>query len=804
MRISILILLLSFCLNGFAQNYSVSGKVIDSESKEPLAFVNIVVNNGKYGGATDIDGKFLIKSPQKILSLKLSYVGYETLSIPVSTSDQYLIIKLKSTSYDLSEVVIIPGENPANRIIRKTIENRNLNDPEKISSFSYTSYDKMMFTAVVDTLKPKDPLSDTWDIDIQDFVEAQHLFFMETVAKRKFLAPDKSYQKVIANRMSGFKDPLFVFLITQFQSFSFYKPTISIFDKNYINPISKGSLNKYFFLLEDTTYLKTDTVFIISFRPGRNKNFDGLKGLLYINTHGYAIQNVIAEPAIDEKGISIKIQQMYELIDDEKWFPVQLNTDLLFNNNTPYSYKFIGQGKSYIREIVLNEQFVKREFSNIEIDVEPEAASRNEDYWEQYRVDTLNQKELNTYQVIDSIGKKYKFDKRAKIFEALTTGQIPWGVIDIDINKIMRYNEHEGFYLGIGLHTNDRVSQLFKTGGYWGYGFRDKTTKYGGDLQLLLHKNSELRLKFSYINDVTESGSVRYFDHSIDNISSNTMLRDYLINRMDRTIREKVEIGFRTFNYLKTNIAFSHTLKDPAYDYYFGTREKNVTVGVDEFNFIELSLGFKYAPKEKFIRNTKKKISLGTNYPIIWIQYTRGFDNILEGEYSFDRFDFRITKSVYIKYLGRSSFELNSGYINGDIPATNLYNGHGSNTMNFTLLAPFSFATMHMNEFLVSKYVSLYFMHNFGKLLIRTKLIEPEIIIANNLGFGWLDNPESHYEIEVQSFDKGYYESGLLINKIIDFGFYNIGAGMFYRYGPYSFNRTNKNMAWKISILMPM
>ncbi len=802
MRISILFLLLSIYLSGFAQDNTLKGKVIDSESFEPLAFVNVVVNDGRYGGATDIDGKFLISSPQEVSSLTFSYVGYQTLVLPISHSGQEILVRLVSTAYDLSEVVIIPGENPANRIIKKTIENRKLNDPENISSFSYTSYDKMIFTADVDSLNSGDTKVDSSEISLMNFIDEQYLFLMETVAKRKFLAPDKSYQKVIANRVSGLKDPLFAFLISQMQSFSFYKPTISIFNKNYINPISRGSLNKYFFLIEDTTYYNNDTVFVISFRPGKNKNFDGLKGLLYINTHGFAIQNVIAEPATDEKGLGIKIRQMYELIDGERWFPVQLNTDLTFNNITANSYKVIGKGKSYLKDIVLNEEFVKREFNNIEIDIDPNAPFRKDDYWNKYRVDTLNQKEINTYRVIDSIGKENNFDKLAKSFEALMTGHIPWGIIDIDINKFIRYNDHEGLYLGLGLHTNNRLSKFFIVGGYWGYGFRDKTSKYGGDLQVNLFKKNELKVRFTYFNDVTESGSVEYFDHSA-NMLSDEMLRKLLIQRMDKTVVKKVDIGFRPFNYLKMNIAFCQSLKDPTYDYYFGNTEKNVTIKVDEFYFTELRLGFRYAYKEKFIRNTGKRISLGTTYPIIHLQYSRGFDNLLEGEFTYDRFDLRITKSVYIRYIGRSSFVLNSGYINGNIPATNLFNGHGS-YRKFTVFAPFSFATMHMNEFLVSKYISIYYQHNFGKLLLKTRLFKPEIVIAANVGFGWLDNPQSHYEIDVQTFENGYYETGLLLNKIIDLNLYSIGAGMFYRLGSYSFSEANRNFAWKFSIQLPL
>lgn len=802
MRITILIFIIGFCFNGSAQKFSVGGKVVDSSTGEPLAFVNIIINDGKHGGATDIDGKFNLKYPQKIHSLTFSYVGYEKQNITVAHSEHDLLIRLKRTSYNLSEVVIIPGENPAHRIIKKVIDNRKVNDPENISAFSYTSYDKMIFTADMDSVNETELLSDSSFIRLQDFLDERHFFLMESVAKRKFLAPDKSYQKVIANRISGFKDPLFVFLISQLQSFSFYKPMISIFDKNYINPISPGSINKYFFLIEDTTYQDNDTVFIISFRPRKNKNFDGLKGLLYINTHGYAIQNVIAEPARDEEGIGIKIQQQYELINGEKWFPVQLNTDLTFKNINVNSINFIGQGKSYLRDIVLDEDFVKKQFSNIEIDVDPNAHKRPEEYWNDYRVDSLNYKERNTYHFIDSIGEEYKFDRLARTFETLLTGKIPVGFIDIDLNKILRYNDHEGFYLGLGLHTNDRVSRFFKIGGYFGYGFRDKKTKYGGDLQMNLHRNSELAVKFSYMNDLTESGSVTYFDRT-ESLYSNEMLRQYLVRRMDRTIMKKVDVGFRPFKYLKMNVALSLLNKEPAYNYFFGTTEKNVIVGVEEFNYTELLIGCRYAYGEKFIRNARKKISLGTNYPVVHFQYTRGFDGLLDGEYAYDRFDMRIEKSVYIRYFGKSFVQVNGGYIEGDIPATNLYNGHGS-YRKFTVYPPFSFGTMRMNEFLVNKYISLYYFHNFGRLLLRKKWFQPEIHITTNIGFGWMDEPDSHFQVDVKDFDKGYYESGMFLNNIFNLSSYRLGIGFLYRYGPYSFNQSKDNFAWKLSVLLPM
>ena len=53
---------------------------------------------------------------------------------------------MKKASYELGEVVILPGVNPAHRIINNVVNNRDLNNPEKMRSFSYTSYEQVIFT----------------------------------------------------------------------------------------------------------------------------------------------------------------------------------------------------------------------------------------------------------------------------------------------------------------------------------------------------------------------------------------------------------------------------------------------------------------------------------------------------------------------------------------------------------------------------------------------------------------------------------------------------------------------------------
>lgn len=59
LKIFILILIVPFF--GFAQKASLTGKVVDAVSNEPLPFVNIIVSGTSTGTTTDLDGNFILK-----------------------------------------------------------------------------------------------------------------------------------------------------------------------------------------------------------------------------------------------------------------------------------------------------------------------------------------------------------------------------------------------------------------------------------------------------------------------------------------------------------------------------------------------------------------------------------------------------------------------------------------------------------------------------------------------------------------------------------------------------------------------
>src|SRR5687768_14864816 len=129
-----------------AQVTKISGRVHDASTNEPLPFVNIILKGTKAGTTTDFDGNYIITSSVPGDSIIISYIGYLQQSKPVKAGTAQVInIQLKPNTVDLEVVEIRPGENPAHRIIKAVVANKEKNDREKLNAYQYEVYNKVEF-----------------------------------------------------------------------------------------------------------------------------------------------------------------------------------------------------------------------------------------------------------------------------------------------------------------------------------------------------------------------------------------------------------------------------------------------------------------------------------------------------------------------------------------------------------------------------------------------------------------------------------------------------------------------------------
>ncbi|MDD3877756.1 MAG: DUF5686 family protein [Bacteroidales bacterium] len=780
----------------FSQDFRICGNVYDQQSREPLSFVNIVVNNSNRGGISDIDGRFCINSSEEPINLKLSYVGYEPVEIQLENLRD-LRVFMKPSEITLAEVVILPGENPAHRIIDSVIANRQFNRPENLPSFEYKAHNKVSFG--IDSVQLNQlAVSDTGiNSDALRELQKTYILLIESITSRKYMYPENNQEEILAYRISGFNDPYLSLLASQLQTFSFYDEYISILDKRYLNPISTGSTDRYFFNLEDTTYNQSDTVFIISYQPRRNRNFDALKGLLYINTNGYAIQNVTAGPAEGNAGaFEINIRQAYEQIEGKYWFPVQLNTELTYKYPDAINLKIFGNGRSYLTEIVVNGQMRRRDFGHIALEISDDAFEKNDDFWARYRYEPLTEKDIETYRLIDSLSRNLHFDRMANLLKTITLGKIPYKIFDIQIDKIVNYNNYSGWRFGLGLETNHRLSRLFSLNGYGAYALKNDYFLYGAGGRIHISPRNDIYLNYNFQNDDLESAPIHDFKQ-VNNLSLNDYRR-FLISRTDHTRSHLISFTARPYKYLSAAIAYKYSEISPNFDYRFVSSNDNVNILRNDFIFSEMCLKLRYAHKESFVYTEGLKMSMGTKYPVIYFGIRQGLDNFNGGEFAYTRFDFEADSKLYLKMLGESRLIINAGYISGTLPYSKLYNGIGSYD-KFTVYSPFTFSTMRLNEMLSEQYIALFYQHSFGSLLLKSKKFNPEFVIVQNFMIGQMKHATAHRNIAFTIPTKGFYESGFVIDNLLKSSIVGMGVGAFYRYGPYSFGSFKENISVQMS-----
>jgi hypothetical protein len=807
--------------NSFIAQTKIKGQVIDFDTKVPVAFASVSYNNTKFN--TDWEGKFLIEVNDFKLPVKVNFKGYyEKISYP---QPQTLNITIKLVN-DLNEKKAeIYTENQVNNIVKKVIENRKLNDPEKgLSSFQYKNYEYLQVTANPDSIASKidtvykkrflrNPLMklDSTNYKFKKFSEKQHLYQTEKVN----LIQHNLFQykeTILATRMAGFKQPVYEYLGLKLISYSVYENPFEILEIPVQNPISKFGRKLYNYKLIDTVTIDGRKAYRIYFEP-KKYNANRLRGLLYVD----AVNHAICKAYFRIYGV-VNIHATYTFDyrkDIDIWFPknrkfkvskgnnhedikllggtIKFSSDLDVTeskNATDQTYVII---ESTPFDIEINKSTVISK-PKVKIDVPKSSLTQEEEYWNVFKNDSLDKRKLRTYTSIDSLSLSEKIEHKLFLGRKIINGYFPVSIFDIDLRSIIKYNNFEGFRLGLGAVTNPKLSEKYKVAFYGAYGLKDAAFKFGITPSYLLETKSETWISTSYIDDiseiaqtnfVTDSRRFKIYDPRPINIST------FYNNKMSAVFVESKFLP-KTSSYF----GISHNQIQPLFDYTFvndGKLYRNYTITA-------VQLAFQWNPFSHYMQTPMGKIEYEKKHPKFSLQLTQALPNILDNDFTFTKIDF---KTYYeLPYLSgqKSSFLLQTGFAFGDVPITHLYSTVPNNLnrdailQRITIAGKNSFETMFFNEFFSDKYVSLQLKHTFNKVRLGYK-INPEFTIVTRMAVGSNNKNNQHLGIGYKTLEDGFFESGVECNKI----FKGFGLVAFYRYGANQLANFDDNLAIKIS-----
>jgi hypothetical protein len=772
-------------LSGYTQVFS--GKVIDAITKKPVPFTNISFGDGKTGTISDLNGEFKTSLNNMKNPIVFSCVGYKKKKTDIISLMEASVIELEPEIIRLGSIDVFPGENPALTIMRKAVANKDKHNPDLTTNYSCIIYHKLNFAYnIPDTLDVK---NDPELKKLKEFSDLSNLLLIESVSEKKHLRPNKTNERLISGRVSGFKDPALSYLPAQLQPFTFYSKYISLLDMEYLNPVSDQGLRFYTFLLTDTLVTaQNDTVFYIKFIPKKGKNFNGLKGALHIYQPDWAIKTVSVESVSSDNSNILKIRQNYRLVNDSIWFPFQMESNLTIKNIKISKQKGVNipvtaSGKSYVTAINLDPKITARDFNNVTF--KDDLSNKNNKDVSSFRYSPLTHKDSVTYFLIDSIGRAKHLDKLITFQKAAVVGNIPWGIIDLDYRKFFDYNGYEGFKLGIGLWTNKKLSEYFSFGGYYTYAFKIDKSNFGAGFNLTPWKDPDAKFSFYYKDDVFATGTFSFLDAY--KIRSPESFQRFLFETMDNTKEYTIDAKFRFLKHFKTAFGFKHASITPQKEYRFSVAPDTVA----PFSTNEFSVRLKWVNKETFSDTPFGRVSNNSVWPKVWLNFTYGTGEQTV-DFTYQKYEAQIHQDIKLNPANTTTIRVKGGLISGDLPSTLLYSSFGS-YKSFGLEIPYSMATMRLNEFAADRFAILNLKHQINMFQNKEIKFKPEVVLTTNIGFG--EGPA-----DVYSFNKGYYESGIFFNNLFRQLIARYGFAIHYRYGPYHLSKEINNWAFNIGI----
>ena len=738
------------------------------------------------------------------MKVKFSSVGYEPKEITLQADQKKCNIALTPKTFELGEVTVEAGENPAHRIIDSLLAHRKANNPNSLDSYRYKMYDKMVFTIDSSSFGQaiaNDTIKNKTDLQMFDSILKQSdLMVMETASEVLFKKPDRKLQNVLGTKIAGMKEPTFIYLVNSMQSVSFYDETVNITGTDYVNPISRGSKTHYFFTLETVEPIGAgDSLYVISFHPMRGSTFKGLRGTMTVNSDGWALQSVKAAPNEDGGIFSADIQQLYQKVEGQ-WFPKQLNTNLKFPSMMVSmdggSFPMVAIGKSYLSDIEINPEISKREFSDIEIKVDADAAYRDETFWNQRRIDSLTERVIATYILVDSLTQGTNiFDRVLGVTDKLLVeSALPIGPIDLDLGRLIKLSANRGWHFGLSLTTNDRLSRHLRLNAFGGYWTRMKGFDYGGSIKYLIDRQKQMELGVEFSNKSEALGEFGDFSEGANMLSESEYKYTFYENIHVRRNMAKLQFATRFARHFKGYLSLSSSHKHYLKQFYHVPSDSLTTA---QYTNAEVKIRFAY--KEKFLSKPNGIQSLGTTYPILWVSYLHSFP-IWGGQYEFDRVKMEVSKNFYTAYMGVSKIILQAGFASATCPVMETFDILGTYEP-IGLYSPGSFSTMRFDEFFCDRFAALYLSHNFSGMLWKTESdwFKPELTLATNIAWGDMKRAENQPNKNFKTMEKGYFESGIVVKGLLNLPLVKVGAGAFYRYGPYAFDNVWDNFAWKWS-----
>ncbi|HWY11781.1 MAG TPA: DUF5686 and carboxypeptidase regulatory-like domain-containing protein, partial [Bacteroidia bacterium] len=693
MRVLFLFFLSCFQFSLYAQTFILSGKITDTKGNA-LPFASVIVKGTTIGTNSNVDGLYTLRLKPGQHEIIFQYVGYKKEDKIVNiSSDESLNVILESDNYQLKEVQISAGEDPAYAVIRQAIKKRKyyLN---QVNSYTCRAYIKGLQRLNQIPKNLGKLLKLTTGSNPIDSTLLGVIYLSESESKYHFRKPNDEKEIMFSSKVSG-DNKAFSFNQLSDMKFNFYENLVTIdglSDRPFISPISENAFLSYRYKLLGTTFEDGKMINKIEVIPKR-KNDPCFHGIIYIMENTWRIHSVdmyLTKDAKIDFVDTLEIRQLHSpLKNDSIWMPVSFNFG--------FKFKFLGfKGNGYYNAVVsdyeLNPTFPKRFFKNEILKVEDEANKKDTIYWKDNRPIPLTKEEINDYRKKDSISKitgtkQYKdsVDKKFNKFKfrsvimgynyrntfkkinftttGLLTSGIQYNTVE-GVNASMNFSfskEYENFKSHNITASYRQGFSNYLSGGKIGWSYLQNPKRFQ---QFAIYAQSIVN-QFNGSNPISESMNSIYSLYANDNymkLYKKTALQLYfrreLINGLyfygSIEYAERAPLKNTSDKLIIDNKNKLFTSNDPLH---MKTDDSSFAVN----NSLVIDVMFRIRFKQKYYTVPNRKIISGSKYPRVNIGYKKAIPG-LNTKADYDLVSMQMDDNVHLGLFGTFSYRAMAGY----------------------------------------------------------------------------------------------------------------------------------------------
>ncbi len=725
----------------------VSGHVYDNNN-QPVPFANIVFTNSTIGTITDENGNFYMESDKTYKSIKVSFLGFTTKTIPLKKSTTYnLKVTLEEEANSLDQVFIYKGKtskknNPAIDILRKIWKNRRQNGIKKFKQYRYDKYEKIEFDLnTIDSALIKSRIFKGMEfifneVDTSKITGKTYLplFLNEAISKvygDNELKQEK--EELLGNKISGFSNnqTLIAFVKDLYSDYNVYDNYLKFFDKSFTSPLSRTGINVYNYVLTDSAYIDNKWCYNIVYYP-RRKNELTFKGDFWVNDTTWAIKDINLEVTKSANINWVKdlyIEQQFDVLNDS----IFLITKDYFQSDFSFSKKEKSRGvygkrttlyDKYEFDIPKDPKFYKKRVDPYDYDV----YNRDDKFWQESRLEELNKDERKVYKLLDTLQNVKAFKRLYNIGSILATGYIEMNNFDFGpLFNTVGYNSIEGFRLRLGGRTYFTRNDQWRLEGYGAYGFKDNKFKYGLSGKWLLDRKSRFIISAGNRRDVEQLGASLTNTNDVQgrSLASSSIISTGDNSRLTSINLSALSLQIQPFRNFTVGVTGSYrTLKaaDPSLfslDFYDPDDPTQIR---SKINQTEIAANFKYTPGRKTTGYGVDQVIVNDgDYATLFLNVSLGLQDIIDSDFEYQKLQFYYQQPWQIGGFGvlRSTLEVGKTY--GDVPLGLLSVVPGNQTY---LSISNTFPLLNFYEFVTDTYTSLHLEHNFnGRIFSRIPLL---------------------------------------------------------------------------------